>query len=144
MLLREAGVSFEEIARQLGYRSRGSAYHAVIAGLKAAREESARSLRRLEERRLNRLWLAAFPRAVSNPPDLEAIDKCIKIMARRAAYRGLDPPKDLRLTGKDGGAIRLTLDQALAADQELEEWEREQRERRGQNSSPADRPPVSA
>jgi hypothetical protein len=38
MQLREAGLSFEKIAQTVGYGDRGSAYKAVMAGLKARLE----------------------------------------------------------------------------------------------------------
>jgi hypothetical protein len=90
MQLREAAVSFEKIAEAVGYANRGAAYKAVMTGLKAARLEPAKALRRLEMRRLDRLWMALWPLATANPPDFNALDRCLKIMQRRAALGGLD------------------------------------------------------
>ena len=90
MQLREAGVSFEKIAETVGYRDRGGAYKAVMAGLKATRLESAKKLRRLEFRRLDKLMLQLWPKATGNPPDLAALDRLLAIMKRRAALTGLD------------------------------------------------------
>src|SRR5439155_12473799 len=67
MQLREAGVSFEKIAEAVGYANRGAAYKAVMAGLKAARLEPAKALRRLEMRRLDRLWMTLWPLATGKP-----------------------------------------------------------------------------
>jgi hypothetical protein len=77
MQLREAGVSFEKIAEAVGYANRGGAYKAVMAGLEAARLEPAKALRRLEMRRLDRLWMTLWPLATGNPPDLNALDRCL-------------------------------------------------------------------
>jgi hypothetical protein len=101
MQLREGGVSFEKIAETLGYTNRSGAYKAVMSGLKVARLEPAKALRRLELRRLDRLWLTLWPRAVANPPDMSALDRCLKIMHRRAALAGLDVAK-LALTDPKG------------------------------------------
>jgi hypothetical protein len=101
MQLREGGVSFEKIAESLGYANRGSAYKAVMAGLKAARLEPAKALRRLELRRLDRLFMALWPHAIANPPNMHAGDRCLKIIHRRAALLGLDMAK-LALTDRKG------------------------------------------
>jgi hypothetical protein len=90
MQLREAGVSFEKIAETVGYRDRGGAYKAVMVGLKTTRLESAKKLRRLELRRLDKLMLQLWPKATGNPPDLAALDRLLAIMKRRAALTGLD------------------------------------------------------
>ena len=101
MQLREAGVSYEKIAETCGYKNRSSAFKAVQAGLKATRAEAGKSLRRLELRRLDRLWMGLYSRATGNPPDLAAVDRCLKIMHRRAALLGLDIEK-LALTNPTG------------------------------------------
>jgi hypothetical protein len=77
MQLREAGLSLEKIAETLGYRDRGSAYKAVMAGLKA-RLEPAESLRQLELRRLDKLFLQLWPLATAKPPDQGAIDRLLR------------------------------------------------------------------
>ncbi len=101
MQLREGGVSYEKIAESLGYANRSSAFKAVRMGLKAARVEAAKSLRRLELRRRDRMWMSLWPRATANPPDYAAMDRCLKIMHRRAALLGLDIEK-LALTDPSG------------------------------------------
>jgi hypothetical protein len=90
MQLREAGVFYEQIAEIVGYGDRSGAYKAVMAGLKAARLEPATSLRRLELSRIDRLFVKLWQLATGNPPDFGAIDRCVKLMQRRAALAGLD------------------------------------------------------
>ncbi|SRR5258708_5795077 len=101
MQLREAHVSYEMIAERLGYANRSGAYKAVMAGLKAARNEPAKALRRMEVRRLDRLSLQLWAQATGKVPDYAAIDRLLKIMQRRAALLGLDINK-LALTNPTG------------------------------------------
>jgi hypothetical protein len=129
MQLREGGVSFERIAETLGYAGRSGAYKAVMSGLQAARLEPAKALRRLELRRLDRLWMALWPKAITNPPDMNALDRCLKIMHRRAALAGLDISK-LALTDPKGekqfSGTGLTDPQRMAGLRELiDEFRRE-------------------
>jgi hypothetical protein len=42
-----------------------------------------------------------------------------------AELEGLYAPKRVEHTGKGGGPLRFSLEEAVAADRELEEWERE-------------------
>ena len=90
---RKAGMGFEQIAGHLGYRDASGAYRAVRRALKATIQQSAEEVRDLEVARLDAMLLALWPRA-ANPkgPDLLAIDRALKIMARRAALLGLDAP----------------------------------------------------
>lgn len=86
--LRKAGVTYEAIARQCGYATRAAAYTAVQRELKRTIQEPADEVRRLEIERLNDLYRAMAPKALSG--DTWAVDRCLAIMARRAALEGLD------------------------------------------------------
>jgi hypothetical protein len=110
LALRQAGADYRSIAAQLGFCNPGNAYRAVKAALRRAVERSAGAVRRLEASRLDRLLLAVWQRAVggaATPADLDAVDRVLKIMARRAALLGLDAPARVKseLTGKDGSAL---------------------------------------
>ena len=62
----------------------------------------------LELERLDRMWGALWP-AVRNG-HLGAIDRGLKVMARRAALLGLDAPSKQEVTGAEGGdLIRIVL-----------------------------------
>jgi hypothetical protein len=45
MVLRASGMGYEAIAHRLGYRSRASAYKAVLRGMEATRQRAATTLR---------------------------------------------------------------------------------------------------
>lgn len=88
--LRQAGVTYADIADRLGYAASSGAYKAVMAALDKTLQEPADELRRVELARLDRLqssvWLAA------TGGDMTALDRILKIMERRARLMGLDAP----------------------------------------------------
>jgi hypothetical protein len=91
--LRKAGASYDQIAKQLGYRGRSGAHKSVMAALKKTLKEPAESVRKLELARLDEMLLALWPQVkVGNHG---AIDRALKIMQRRAALQGLDEPKQV-------------------------------------------------
>jgi hypothetical protein len=96
--LRIAGGSFSQIARQLGYASKGQAYKAVMAGLERWGVEPAEELRTLELARLDELTLGLWPKAMKG--DAHAVDVCLRISARRAKLLGLDAPAEHRVQGE--------------------------------------------
>ena len=89
--LRKAGASYEAIARQCGFANRSGAYQAIQRELQRTLQEPADDLRMLEVERLNDLYRAMAPKALSG--DTWSVDRCLKIMERRAALLGLDAPK---------------------------------------------------
>jgi hypothetical protein len=111
LALRTAGATFDQIARQLGYASPSGAYEAVMSALKATLREPAESVRVMEVERLDRLmlglWKAATATATATDPrgpDLESLDRVLKIMDRRAKLLGLDAPQKVAATTPDGTA----------------------------------------
>ena len=86
--LRKAGATYDAIARQCSYGSRAAAYHAVQRELARTLQEPADDLRRLEAERLNDLYRAMAPKALGG--DAYAVDRCLRIMERRAALLGID------------------------------------------------------
>jgi hypothetical protein len=91
--LRRAGKTFEQIASEVGYRSKSSAHDAVMKGLHETLAEPADELRSLEAERLNELLAGLWEKAKSG--DLWAVDRALSIMERRAKLFGLDrPPED--------------------------------------------------
>ena len=95
--LRKAGVSFEEIARSLGYAGPSSSYRAVMSALKRTLQEPADEVRKLELVRLDRAQRIAWERMLQG--DLEALGKVIKVMERRAKLLGIDAPQKLAQGG---------------------------------------------
>lgn len=88
--LRTEGVTFEVIARFVGYSHRGSAHRAVTRALAATVQEPADELRRLELERCDALQSAVWPKALEG--DAEAVRACLRVMARRSQLLELDSP----------------------------------------------------
>lgn len=119
--LRTRHWTYQQIADELGYASRGAAYDGVQRALQAVVREPAEELRTLELERLDRLARAAeqvleahhvrvsgggivqgmdgHPVEDSGPV-LAAIDRLLKIQERRARLLGLDSPVKQEITGK--------------------------------------------
>lgn len=94
--LRLAHVKWEDIAKIVGYASKGSAYNAYERALKRTLQEPADEIRQQERERLDRLAQFWFPKAL-DPNDLDGAQTAsvmlLKIMDRRAKYLGLDENK---------------------------------------------------
>lgn len=94
--LRKAGVPFTKIAQQLDYEGPSGAYGAVKSALKRTLQEPAAEVRALELDRLDHMLMAHWPAVIKG--HIRATELALKIMERRAAYLGLDAPKDALLT----------------------------------------------
>ena len=119
--LRRDGCTYDHIARELGYADRGEAHKAVQRALVAIVQEAAEEVRAVELDRLDMLWRAGLKvlRAkhvtVQNgkvvmldgeplsddAPVLNAIDRLLRIMERRAKLLGLDAPKRVEVLTMD-------------------------------------------
>lgn len=88
--LRREGKNFDDIALELGFANKGSAYKAYARALARGRvaDLSAADERELELARLDALQSAIWKDASRG--DLTAVDKSLKIMARRHKLLGLD------------------------------------------------------
>lgn len=104
--LRATGVSFAEIAAQLGYPSENAANKAVLTALRREVHEEANQLRTLEGLRLDDLHAAAWDKAMTGDP--AAIGCVLRIMERRARLFGLDAPQRV-----DVGRSDIDLDGAV-------------------------------
>lgn len=91
--LRKAGATYDAIARQCGYAGKGAAYNAVQRELQRCMQEPADDVRQLEIMRLDDLYRAMVPKALKG--DTWSVDRCLKIMERRAALLGLDARPDV-------------------------------------------------
>jgi hypothetical protein len=95
LALRKAGTTFQSIADTLGYGNRSSAADAVTKALRETiPQEEADELRRLENVRLDALFEPMYAQAVEG--DGLAVDRCLRIMERRANLSGLDAPIRVR------------------------------------------------
>jgi hypothetical protein len=95
--LKIGGATLQQIAAELGYSDSSGAYRAIQAALKAMLQPPADELRRLQYERLERLYAAAHKKAVgdgaADQPDLEAMDRAIKLAQRINALFGLETTK---------------------------------------------------
>lgn len=116
--LRADGLTYQQIADRLGI-SRGSAHEAVQRAIADIVREPAEEVRQLELLRLDQMHVAAREvlearhfvvdrgqvvlwegePLVDDGPKLQAIDRLLKIQARRAALLGLDAEKKVTVSG---------------------------------------------
>ena len=118
LTLRLTGASYEQIAQVLHYYDRAGAWKAVEKALERTIQEPADKVRAIELARLDR-WLLAINAQIATG-SLDAVDRGLKIMARRAALLGLDAPAKVAPTTPDGtqpydAAMRQKDVMALAA-----------------------------
>lgn len=85
--LRAMGYSYQAVADEVGYASKGAAHNAVSKGLADIPREAAEQARELELGRLDDLQMAAMNGALAG--DLFAIDRVIKVIESRAKLLGL-------------------------------------------------------
>jgi hypothetical protein len=89
--MRDEGATLENIAKALGYASRGSVHNAIDWELDRMIEHSVENLRKRENRKLDRLEAKVLPIALGDSTQaLWAVDREMQIMARRHKLNGLD------------------------------------------------------
>jgi hypothetical protein len=118
--LREAGYTYAEIATALGWKQAKTAEVFVKRALRLTYQEPADRVRQLELNRLDRLMRGIWTRAIGRPasgnqpevpPDLDAIDRVLKLMGRRARLLGLDV-QNFNVTSQHIKEYTLTADPA--------------------------------
>ena len=116
LTLRRAGLTFEQIAEQVGYAGRQGAKEAYDSAIKRMGREPAEDLRILENERLDDLWRRAYSQLAqtTDPETFVKLEQVmIRISARRAGLMGLDAPRQLEITGKDGGSVQTDVGDML-------------------------------
>jgi hypothetical protein len=121
--LRAAGESFDAIAQQVGYQSRGNAHRAYEQAMGEVTVAGVTELRKLENERLDALLLAVWPAAKRG--DVASVNAALRIMDRRAKLNGLDRPVVLHVEGAGAGmdqprhvlTLREVLPPELVADE---------------------------
>lgn len=88
--LRLEGRKFQEIADELGYANKATAYNTVMTALSEVTTEKSAELRNLELLRLDAMHQALWEKALGG--DLPAVDRILKLMERRSKLLGLDAP----------------------------------------------------
>ena len=99
--LRAGGLTYDQVAVQAGYDSRGSAYKAIQRELQRNLSEDVEHMRREELHMLNQLhaemWLLAMDR--KNQYRTYAVDRVLTISERRCRLMGLDMPVGNDISG---------------------------------------------
>lgn len=117
--LRAAGLTFADIAKEMGLYDESAAHKIVMRGLGRITQEPAEELRRLECERLDRMFRSMYVKAVAG--SWLAVDRCLTIMKRRAELLGLDAPiriKQETISEEDlNAAIQHLVEQAEALEE---------------------------
>jgi predicted transcriptional regulator len=92
--LRKAGATYEAIATRLGV-THAAVIKMVNKLLAESAAQPAAEVRELELHRLDTMILGLWQQARAG--DVQAIDRVLKIMDRRASYLGLDAPKTVKV-----------------------------------------------
>lgn len=110
--LRKGGASYSQIAAEMtknGHKLSRQRCHIIVQNaLKELREKlsvEAADVRTLELERLDAMWLALYPKR----KEPRVADSLVRLMDRRAKLLGLDAPKRIEQTGRDGGPIEYDL-----------------------------------
>ena len=82
------GMTYQQIADELGYANRGTVYRLVQTALTRELQEDVETHRRLERDRLDALQVSLWERAMSG--DLAAAHQVIQIIRTRCRLLGLD------------------------------------------------------
>jgi hypothetical protein len=103
--LRTTGLTYDQIAIELGYANRGTVYRVVSEALKAQTLEAVEELRSLEVERLNSLQVAMWQKAMDG--DVPSAMAILRVIMARCRLLGLDGPGLLR--GGDPGPRTLVV-----------------------------------
>lgn len=120
-----SGATYRAIAPKVEVKTESAVYKLINRALRFTLQEPAEEVRQLELARLDRMMLSIWTAAKRG--ELEAMDRVLRIMDRRARYLGLDAPMKVAPTdptGKDpyeslsdeerAGRIMAILDAARA------------------------------
>jgi hypothetical protein len=88
--LRTRGLTYDQIAVQLGYANRGTVFRVVSDALKAETVEAVKDLRSLEVARLDALQDAVWDKAMAG--DVPSVMAARRVIMARCRLLGLDGP----------------------------------------------------
>jgi len=109
LLAAGAGLTYEQIAAQLGYENRGTVFHMVSDALKAQTVEAVDQLRSLEVERLDKLQHAVWQRAMEG--DVPSVHEAARCIMARCRLLGLDGPS---VFGIEAAKARTVVVQTVA------------------------------
>jgi len=87
-----SGCTYQQVADELGYTSRGTAYSVVAKALREQTAEAVADLRDLEIARLDALQHALWDAAMTG--DVRSATVIVKIVQARVHLNGLEPARD--------------------------------------------------
>jgi hypothetical protein len=93
--LRTAGLTYDQIAVELGYANRGTVYRVVSEALRTQTLEAVGELRSLEVERLDSLQSAMWQKAMEG--DVPSAFAILRVIMARCRLLGLDGPGLLRV-----------------------------------------------
>jgi transposase-like protein len=100
------GMSYDSIARQVGYANRGTAYRVVRAALDKQTTEAATALLQQELDKLDALQAAVWPRAMAG--EISAVQAAHKIILARCRLLGLGAAEDDKPSKTFSGPVVMT------------------------------------
>ena len=111
--LRSLGMTFEEIARAVGYADSSGAKRAYDAAAQRFPVESIEQQRLIQSERLDLLLKRVMKQIEEG--EISLVNEALRIEKRRADLWGLDAPRKTEVTGSDGGAIKIDFVSELLA-----------------------------
>ena len=110
---RRGGLTFDQIAKKVGYSNESGAREAYKRAMVRTLQEPADELRQLHRDRLETALSAIWAKVLRG--ELPAIDRMISILNREAGLLGLDAPKESRVevTNYDGAVLRERAQQII-------------------------------
>jgi hypothetical protein len=97
--LRREGLTWEQIAAEVGYSSPSGASDAYYRASSRVVRDDIETIRQLENDRLDILFHSVWQKAIDG--DHKAVETCLKVMTRRAKLLGLDARVETKVTVQD-------------------------------------------
>jgi hypothetical protein len=117
--LRRAGWTYDEIADHVGYADRSSAKRAFDAALSRWGTAAVQEVRAAEGERIDQLWRRISAAIAQLGPDADPnqlatlTNSAIRISSARRQLFGMDAPRQVEISGRDGGAIQTDIGEIL-------------------------------
>ena len=119
--LRREGWTFERIAVHVGYANRSSAKDAYDAALRRWGSEAVQDVRVAEGERLEDLWDKVWTalEEVADDPDRDPnhlatlANSAIRVSGARRQLFGMDAPRQVEVSGPEGGPLRTDVGEIL-------------------------------
>jgi hypothetical protein len=117
--LRRVGWTFDEIADHVGYANRSSAKTAYHAALRRWGTAAVEEVRASEGERIDQLWRRVSTAIAQLGPDADPnqlatlTNSAIRISNARRQLFGMDAPRQVEISGQDGGPLRTDVGEIL-------------------------------